>query len=236
MRTIVLSDAHGEPAVIRGVVAHSGYDPGVDRLVFAGDAIEVGRDSAGCLALLDELGAEFLVGNHEYALFVDRALEAEPVDPAVEAHVRERISCGRWGVVTEADGVLVSHAGVSQYFAGEFSQAVGRSLGEFVDAVNDAFWRALASPDSALEGVCGQSGPLWYRPRGGMAPLRGVVQVAGHTPIGLLHRSDEAERLAKGGFHLVDPNVRQWRAEGYPPPAPLRYAVIEAGHVRVVSA
>jgi hypothetical protein len=235
MRTIILSDAHGEPDVIRGALAHAGFDAGVDRLIFAGDAIEVGRDSAGCLGLLEELGAEVLVGNHEYALFVDRALELEPIDPAVEAAVAEGIGAGVWKLAAEAQGVLVSHAGFSGLFATEFqSIARGRSLAEFVDGINRAFRDAMISPVLESDGVCGPSGPLWYRPMREAAPLGDVVQVAGHTPVSLLRDAHEVKRLSAGGFHLVDPNVRRWRSEGFPPPAPLRYAVVEFGEVRVV--
>ncbi len=49
MRTIVFSDIHGEPAIIDRVLEHSGYRPDVDHLLFAGDAIDIGRDSWGCL-------------------------------------------------------------------------------------------------------------------------------------------------------------------------------------------
>jgi len=49
MRTIIFSDVHGEPASIRGVLAHSEYRSDKDRLVFAGDAIDIGTDSWGCL-------------------------------------------------------------------------------------------------------------------------------------------------------------------------------------------
>jgi hypothetical protein len=45
MRTIVFSDVHGEPDVIRGVVAHSGYVAGDDRLIFADGARRVGVSS-----------------------------------------------------------------------------------------------------------------------------------------------------------------------------------------------
>jgi len=51
MRTIIFSDVHGEPSIIAAVVQHSNYRPGIDRLIFAGDAIEIGRDSLGCLQL-----------------------------------------------------------------------------------------------------------------------------------------------------------------------------------------
>jgi hypothetical protein len=40
---------HGETAIIQRVLEHSEYDSDTDRLVFAGDAIEVGHDSWGCL-------------------------------------------------------------------------------------------------------------------------------------------------------------------------------------------
>ncbi len=236
MRTVVFSDVHGEPSVIRSVVEHSGFDARTDRLVFAGDAIEVGRDSAGALDLLDELGAEFLVGNHEYALFADGALEAEPVGVQVEEAVLERIGSGSWPLVAVVDGVLITHAGISQVFAEQFGfTGVGGAVLALAERINRAFREAVVSGDFTVEGVCGRGGPLWYRPRGGAAPLRGVVQVAGHTPVSLLHAQGEAERLADAGMYLIDPHVRRWRALGFPPPPPVRYAVIENGDVRVVS-
>ncbi len=236
MRTIVFSDAHGEPDVIKAVVEHSAFDPHADRLIFAGDAIEVGRDSAGALALLEELGAEFLVGNHEYALLVEGPLESEPLASGVESTVRERMRSGAWKLVAETGGVLVSHAGISELFAEQYANATrDGSLADFARSLNREFIEALASPDLVLDGVCAQEGPLWYRPRRGGRPLQGVVQVAGHTPISLLHAEGEADRLAEDGMYLVDPHIRRWRARGYPPPVPLRYALVEDGEVRIVS-
>jgi hypothetical protein len=236
MRTIVFSDVHGEPDVIRSVVAHSGFKAGADRLVFAGDAIEVGRDSEGALDLLEELGAEFLVGNHEYALFVDGPLEYEQLGAEAEATVLDRIGSGEWALVSEAGGVLITHAGLSQSFAEQFAAVTAQgTVADFAAHLNEEFREAIGSRDLVLDGVCGRGGPLWYRPRGGVAPLRGVMQVAGHTPVSLLHAQGEAERLADAGMHLIDPHVRRWRALGFPPPPPLRYAVIEGGAVRVFS-
>lgn len=236
MRTIIFSDAHGEPDVIRAVVEHSGFDPDRDRLIFAGDAIEVGRDSLGALWLLDELGAEFLVGNHEYAVFADSPLECEPLDSAVEAIVRNRIGSGAWKLAAEAEGVLVTHAGVGTLFADEYQRVTETgSVADFVDVLNAQFAHALAYRTLVLDGVCDADGPLWFRPRDGAAPLAGVVQVAGHTPVALLHAEGEAVRLEAAGLYLIDPHVRRWRGQGYPPPAPVRYAVVEDGRVRVVS-
>jgi hypothetical protein len=236
MRTIVFSDVHGEPSLIRAIITHSSFDHHADRLIFAGDAIEVGRDSAGALALLEELGAEFLVGNHEYALLVDGPLEGEPPGEGVEAAVRERMSSGTWKLVAEADGVLVSHAGISEIFAEQYATITAHgTIADFARSLNREFLEALTSDDLILDGVCAEEGPLWYRPRRRGAPLQGVVQIAGHTPVSLLHAEGEAEHLAQSGMYLVDPHVRRWRARGYPPPLPLRYAVIEDGGVRVVS-
>jgi len=235
MRTIVFSDVHGEPDVIRATLAHSGFDPKRDRLIFAGDAIEVGRDSAAALALLDEVGAEFLVGNHEYAVFVGEQLEAQYLDEAVERAVADRILRGEWNLAAESQGVLVTHAGVSAYFTDEFEVAMARgTVADFAEWLNRQFHKGIAGRLMTFEGVFDGAGPLWFRPREGVAPLRGVTQVAGHTPVALLG-DDEASRLAAQGFHLVDPHVRRWRAQGFPPPVPYRYAVIEDGAVRVVT-
>lgn len=236
MRTIILSDAHGEPDVVRAVIEHSGFDPDRDRLIFAGDAIEVGRDSAGAIALLEEVGAEFLIGNHEYAVFVDSPLEIEPLDPGVEATVRDRIDNNRWRLAAEAEGVLISHAGVSNVFADEYAAVTEHgTVADFAEHLNRAFRDAIATRGLMRDGVVGADGPLWFRPRDGGSPLRGVVQVAGHTPIAVLHAEGGAEELAARGMYLIDPHVRRWRAGGYTMPPPLRYAVVTDGQVRVVT-
>lgn len=236
MRAIIFSDAHGEPDVIHAVIDHSGFVPERDRLIFAGDAIEVGRDSAAALRLLEELGAEFLVGNHEYAVYVDRQLEAELLDASVEATVLDRVDRGVWNLAAEVDDVLITHAGVSSFFADEFEGAPAcGSVTEFVRGLNRAFRETIASRSPLADGVCDADGPLWFRPGDGAAPLRGVVQIAGHTPVALLRGEGDAERLAGQGLYLIDPHVRRWRSHGYAPPVPLRYAVIEDGAVRVIS-
>ena len=234
MRTIVLSDVHGEPELIRRVLDHSAYRPGDDRLIFAGDAIEVGRDSAGCLDLLAEIGAECLVGNHEYAAFVGWPLEADDVEPSVADRVAQVLESGDWSLTAEADDVLITHAGVSQRYADEFENAGRRDVARFAAALNEEFAGAVTLGMMATEGVVDEFGPLWYRPDDGPRPLVGVVQVVGHTPPELIGGVGEAQRWSAQGFYLVDPNVRGWRGRGFGEPAPIRYAVIEDGAVRVV--
>jgi hypothetical protein len=85
MRTLVLSDAHGFPQLIRNAFAHGGLgsdgghggaghdaDAAPDRLVFAGDIVDRGDRPGECLALLEAAGAEILWGNHDVAVLLDR--------------------------------------------------------------------------------------------------------------------------------------------------------------------
>jgi hypothetical protein len=155
MRTIVFSDVHGEPAIIRGVLEHSGYSAGEDRLVFAGDAIDIGRDSAACLALLDELEAEFLVGNHEYGAFVDWGFE--PLEDNVEETVKRRIESGAWPLAAEAQGVLITHAGVSAGWNSEFRGAGEGEVARFAEALNDRFRRVIQHGALEADSSCRES-------------------------------------------------------------------------------
>ena len=236
VRTIVFSDVHGEPAVIRRVVEHSDYQPGVDRLIFAGDAIEVGRDSWGCLELLDELGAEFVVGNHEYSVWDGTPIENECLDLHVHAAVSRHIDEGLWLLAASAEGVLITHAGVSHAFASNLGWGIDGDVEGLVAALNVGFAAAVQlGPGRSTSDVIGQEGPLWYRPSGHPRPLSETVQVAGHTPPEILTGADPAGEWAALGLHLIDPFVRRWgQGRGYGPPIPLRYAVIEDGTVSVV--
>ena len=233
MRTIVFSDVHGEPDIIHGVVEHSGYVAGEDRLIFAGDAIDIGRDSAGCLKLFDELGAEFLVGNHEWGAFIDWGFE--PLAPEVDAAVTKHISDGDWPLAAQADGVLITHAGVSAEWADVFDEVAEGDVARFVDALNLGFRGAVELGMFAAQGVIGDDGPLWWRPpcRDGVG-LPGVAQVCGHTPREIMDEWEPAEPLGTAGLYLVDPWVRGWEKRGFAAPTPVRYAVIEGGGVRVI--
>lgn len=233
-RTIVFSDAHGEPAIIRAVVEHSDYDPASDRLIFAGDAIEVGRDSLGCLELLEGLSTEFLVGNHEYSVFTRWPLEPEVLDPRVTEHVDRALTSGRWKLAAEADGVLITHAGVSDEYAYEFGVAGGCEVRRFVDALNEEFAGTVEIGVNATEGAIDTSGPLWYRPGESCLPLPGLIQVVGHTPLEFYARFGTLGRWQAAGLHFVDPFVRAWRERRYREPVPFRYALIEDGEVAFV--
>ena len=201
MRTIVFSDVHGEPDIIRDVIAHSGHVAGRDRLIFAGDAIDIGRDSLGCLELLEELGAEFLVGNHEWGAFVDWGFE--PLAPGVDEWIQLHIADGRWVLAAEADGVLVTHAVVSAQWAGIFTSVADGDVAKFAAMLNHGFLGAVELGASASGGVIDDGGPLWWRPRGSdRHGLPDVTQVCGHTPNELVAGGNAAvltaERFYRG--------------------------------------
>ena len=163
--------------------------------------------------------------------FTGSSLEPEPVDSRVLQRVGANLISGSWKLAAEADGVLITHAGVSEGLRDKYEEA--GSVAEFAARLNAGFGRAVE--DAALHSVeLEDADPLWWRPGWGSEPLSDVLQVIGHTPIEFYNRPDAAELMEQLGLYLVDPWVRGWRERGFKPPVPVRYAVIEDGVVRVV--
>lgn len=237
-RTIVVSDLHGEPVVLERALDHSRFRQGTDRLIVAGDLIEIGSDPAGVLRRIAELEADVLVGNHELALVVGEPIEeGDPIAPPVAERVADGVLSGEWALALAADGVLVSHAGVSSALQGDFDSHCGRDVAVLAAWLNNAW---LADLEQTIErgsiglgDMTGLSGPLWFRPTGPESLLEGVTQVVGHTPPEIFRDQRAVAALGAAGMHIVDPYVRGWVRDGRPDPAPLRYAVIQGGSVRV---
>ncbi len=61
---LIIGDVHGCRLELLDLLEVAGYEPNM-RLVFVGDLINKGPDSAGVLELVRELGAEVVLGNHE---------------------------------------------------------------------------------------------------------------------------------------------------------------------------
>jgi diadenosine tetraphosphatase ApaH/serine/threonine PP2A family protein phosphatase len=68
MRTIVIGDIHGCLTELQQLVAKLNYQQGVDRLIFAGDLVDRGIDSAGVVQYAMRIGAEAVCGNHDNKL------------------------------------------------------------------------------------------------------------------------------------------------------------------------
>jgi len=77
-RVIVIGDVHGCIDELQRLIDH--LRPGVgDRVICTGDIVNRGPDSRSVLALLSELGAQSVIGNHERRLLQYHATS----DPAV---------------------------------------------------------------------------------------------------------------------------------------------------------
>jgi hypothetical protein len=227
MRTIVIADAHGQPELVERPLRHAGYDKKNDRLVFAGDFLDIGDRPAETLALLQNNDAQMLWGNHEYAVLTETLITPQDARSWEYADLlHETFESRAWPLAVCVDEVIITHAGVCELFADDFA-ACDRDPDALVEMLNQRFYQQaaydLAYGYSFQGSITGEHGPLWYRPNS-IAPLE-VEQVAGHTPPG--------DICAGPRFHLIDPFEHS--SQG---PAQVedcyRYAVIEDGAVTVV--
>jgi hypothetical protein len=237
-RTVIVSDPQGEPTVLERALACSRYEPGSDRLIVAGDIVGVEPGGMACVRLAEASGGQILVGNHELAFLRGETIDEseDDVDPLLFGLVRRRIESGAWCLAAIVDNeVVVTHGGLSAAFNDLFVQ-VGRDAGRLVATLNQKWRSSLSKTENgsvwgAEDELTGPLGPLWWRPSGRVAPLPGIIQVAGHTPPEILE--GRADRLEAHGLYLVDPFTRGWLIAGRPDPPPCRYAVVEDGHVEV---
>ena len=274
-RTFVLGDCHGYPELIINVLRdirsrYGGIRGGMDRLVFAGDFLDRGphEGACQCLHLIEALADEVLWGNHDLAVAVGYEIkDQDPDSLRFQPALRERLARGRvdggpeWKLVTEADGILMSHAGVAREYQPDLV-ACGGDLTEFGRRLTvehaDAVDREIRTGDWKSARTRDKRSPSRYKLEkyGIEGLLPGVAQVIGHTPPEKLARGhDVASSVALGpqqvggaalasrSLYLVDPSV-QWsiaddgcshaaRYRGPPSPGRYRYATIESGRVTI---
>lgn len=127
MTTWIVGDVHGCAGELRDLLDRIGPGPS-DRLILAGDLLDKGPDPAGVLALVRELGAEAVLGNHDVAVrdHGGARLRGEPppndrrpgyllecLDTLSEAGLLEEAVelCSSLPLTVEGDGFVVVHAG-----------------------------------------------------------------------------------------------------------------------------
>jgi hypothetical protein len=238
-RTIVISDAHGYPQLVRNALEHARYEAGVDRLVFAGDFADRGPDGRECLELIETSGAEVLWGNHDVAVLLGQTIAPQdPESPKLRPHFGQRFREGVWKLALCVEGVLITHAGLSRAYrhdweacdqdperlAARLNEEFRLVLGPYVRGEADSDW-----PDDDKPSLLDDMGPLWFRPTPALPEglLQGAIQVCGHSPFdGREHRA-----LAQQGLHVVDPTLVLGIMHDHG--ITYRYAVIEGGAVRV---
>ena len=67
-RRLYVGDVQGCLEPLERLLVEAGFEPGVDRLILAGDLVNKGPDNVGVLRLARRLGAEAVLGNHDVAL------------------------------------------------------------------------------------------------------------------------------------------------------------------------
>jgi len=236
-RTIVLSDLHGDASLLERVLKHARFSEGEDRLIVAGDLVDVGTDDT--LAAAERLGATVLAGNHEVAAAI--GLRISPQNPETLTKGPEfaaRFESGEWPLAAAVDGWLVTHAGVSValddliVLADHDTERLAADLNELFRAeISTAavrapvHWGGLAS----FRLIGGEMGPLWFRPTSLDHVPSALRQVVGHTPPEMFSPA-HLQALESRGWRLVEPGRRGAWGAGY------RYAIIEDGEARVESA
>jgi len=226
MRTIVIADCHGNPKLISNALEHAGFDRDKDDLVFAGDFLDIGPDPLWCLDLLVENDANILWGNHELAIILKQAIHPQSglswkfYDILIQM-------VPEWDVMAAVDGVLISHAGLSQVYERSLWKELKSSdpAQAIADNFNERF-RMVLSVDNVADDFWAEDSPLWYRP-GLLMPIFGMTQVVGHTPPESWMLNDFPE------FHMIDPYARAAQVLGVQDTR-YRYAIIENGSVTVV--
>jgi hypothetical protein len=237
--TLVVSDMHAFPEFLENALRRSGFRAGVDHMVFAGDLLDRGGQPGACLERLDELGAEMLIGDHDHATMLGYFIgEQSPTSRGYRQALLRRFSSGALSLVTQVDGVLISHAGLSRAFAADFA-AVGRDPGSLAQLVNEEFRRDLARQLSlgmeqpeprTLDG----HSPMWLRVDdpdvGPERLLDGIEQIAGHTTPSVLRHWTEAD-FRTAGLYLIDPG--SYGLGQHDHPRHYRYGAIRGGTVSI---
>jgi hypothetical protein len=231
-RTFVVSDAHGYPGLIQNALDHGGFRAGVDGFIYAGDLLDRGPDPAGCLELAERYATEVLVGNHELALLLDFAMCGQDswsrrFRQLLLDRVLGAAQGDTWKVATCVEGVLVTHGGLSSDYERLLGNELAKMPARLADGLNRDFLAAvrheLQTREWDQDGILGDHGPLWFRPRpyANLLPLAGIKQIAGHTP--------PLPELAALDFHMTDPCVFMGMRDA----GRYRYAVIQGGAVRI---
>ncbi len=240
-RTIVISDMHGDELRLTETLAHAGFGPD-DRLIIAGDLIDVGTDDV--IARAGELGAEVLAGNHEVSAALGLRIWPQNAESLVRGEeFAARMRDGEWKLATVVDGWLVTHAGVSAALS-DLIIRFGPSPETIADGLNELFRdeitrasgkRPLDWPDlEAYRLLGGQMGPLWFRPQRMSDVPSGLFQIVGHSPPEMF-TTDHLRALEAAGWRLVEPGghggalARSEVIDGRVMNPSVRYAVIDGG-------
>jgi len=171
MKTIICSDCHGRPDLLTNVIRHSGYVDGQDRLIFAGDLVDIGYDPINCLDILERHNAELLWGNHDLARYL-----GHPIWPqsSYDPDIYESLYNSRYDfqvATIVGDDILVTHAGLGERFYNSYFKP--RDDIEYVCEVLNTM---------SLRDFWNDYSPVWYRSNNYDRLVNHFRQICGHTP------------------------------------------------------
>ena len=176
MKTIIISDCHGQPHLITNALNHANN---WDRLIFSGDILDIGPDPIKCFNILEENDAELLWGNHDAAIVINRPIWPQNTfDHEAGEIIKNNISSFK--IAANVNNILITHAGLSKKFMIDQEINTNYRIPQIVQYLNNMDLDTLWHDDS----------PLWYRPNNKNTPMP-IMQVVGHTP---------PEWIEKSGF------------------------------------
>lgn len=177
MATYAIGDVQGCFEELRDLLGVIGFQPGVDRLWFAGDLVNRGPDSLGVLRFVADLGdhAEVVLGNHDLHLLavaagirevrtsdtLSRVLEAADAGALLDWLARRSLL-----LRDEALDCVLVHAGLPPQWSVDDAAALARELEA-----------ALARSDrhDFLANMYGNRPALWRRDLEGWERLRFIT-------------------------------------------------------------
>lgn len=213
MKTIIFSDCHGRPDLITNVLEHA---KDWDRAIFAGDILDVGDHPIECFNILKENNVELLWGNHDLAVVLNQAIWPQnQYDNEARNMIIENQKDFR--VATHVNDILVTHAGLTDYFYNKYFDREISNTREIVDYLNNLllseFWQ--------------DASPLWYRPGFRSKPMP-IQQVVGHTPPEWID-CECSTTINQANFISVDP----YSSKGFGPDR-YRYVVVENNTIHIM--
>lgn len=235
MRTLVLADIHAFPDLIFSAIEAEEKASGikVERIVFAGDYIDIGPDPLAVLDFVenDPRVVSVLWGNHDAAIIAKQRISPQsPESWALRGRLLKHVD--DWKLATVVDGVIITHAGISRVYDYQYQQ---RGIDGLCDYLNEEFRTDIndvLGEDGALFAslnmFTGEDEPLWYRPFPFSLPKSGFKQIAGHTPDGC-YTEAQLKSMRDKGLRLIDPYCREIGNQV----GRYKYAIVSDGHVRV---
>ncbi len=238
-KTIVVSDLHGDTALLEAILEHAEFSAeNGDHLVVAGDLVDVGTDDT--IGMAQSLGATILAGNHEVSAAIGLRINPQNAETREMAPELARLfASGEWPLALAVDGWLITHAGVSTSLSdltvsGEDAEDIAQTLNTmFKDEISRAVRRMPLDFEELgrFRLLGGELGPLWFRPFNLTHIPSGLRQIVGHTPPESLSSAD-VSALESRGWLLIEPGGHTKERDS----ARIRYALIDEAGGRVIEA